>query len=112
MASMKQYRTIIKQVLAEYTRIPYAYGDLQCEAIFDENQDRYILMTLGWDRDRRVHGCLVHIDLTDHYIWIQRDGTEHGMALELVEAGIPKDRIVLAFHPPERRQYTDYAHVA
>ena len=42
-------------------------------------------------------------------IRIQRDNTESGIARELVEAGIPKDRIVLGFRPPEVRPYTDYA---
>ncbi|HBE21081.1 MAG TPA: hypothetical protein DEG17_05475 [Cyanobacteria bacterium UBA11149] len=28
---------------------------------------------------------------------------------ELVAAGIPKDRIVLGFHPPEIRHDTEYA---
>jgi hypothetical protein len=110
MPAMLEYRAIIKHVLLPYTRIPYAYGDLQCEGVFDDQQGRYVLMTLGWERGRRVHSCLVHIDVTDDYVWIQRDGTEHGVALELVKAGVPKDRIVLAFHPPDRRQYTDFAH--
>lgn len=33
--------------------------------------------------------------------WIQRDGTEYGITNELVAAGIPKDKIVLAFHPED-----------
>ncbi|NES43811.1 element excision factor XisI family protein, partial [Moorena sp. SIO2C4] len=28
---------------------------------------------------------------------------------ELVATGVPKDRIVLAFHPPEIREHTGYA---
>jgi hypothetical protein len=56
-----------------------------------------------------VHGCLVHIDILDGKLWIQRDGTEQGIATELVAAGIPKDAIVLAFHPPEIRPHTEYA---
>lgn len=35
--------------------------------------------------------------------------TLEGVAKELVKAGIPKDRIVLAFHPPEIRPHTEYA---
>jgi len=66
-------------------------------------------MTVGWLNDRRVHSSLVHIDIINDKIWIQRDGTEHGIAKELVAAGIPKDRIVLAFHPPEIRPHTEYA---
>jgi len=64
---------------------------------------------MGWDQGKRVHGCLVHIDIRDGKLWIQRDGTEQGIATELVAAGIPKDAIVLAFHPPEIRPHTEYA---
>jgi hypothetical protein len=66
-------------------------------------------MTVGWDRDSRVHGCLVHIDIVDGKLWIQRDGTEQGIATEPVAAGIPKSSIVLAFHRPEIRCHTEYA---
>jgi hypothetical protein len=41
--------------------------------------------------------------------WIQRDGTESGIAHDLEAAGIPKDRIVLAFRPPAVRPHTGYA---
>ena len=57
----------------------------------------------------RSHGCLLHLDIIDGKIWIQRDGTEDGVALELEEAGIPKTDIVLAWHPAKLRPYTDYA---
>ncbi len=45
----------------------------------------------------------------DGKVWIQRDGTQEGIALELEEAGIPKEAIVLGFKRPELRPYTDYA---
>ena len=66
-------------------------------------------MLVGREGIRRVHGCLVHVDIIDGKIWIQRDGTERGIARELVEAGVPKDRIVLAFHSPAKRQQTEFA---
>ena len=31
------------------------------------------------------------------------------MAQELVEAGVPKQDIVLAFHAPYKRKFTDFA---
>jgi hypothetical protein len=52
---------------------------------------------------------VIHIDLRDGKVWIQHDGTEDGVAGELVEAGIPRDRIVLAFHHPSKRKYSDFA---
>jgi len=42
-------------------------------------------------------------------IWIQHDGTERGVANDLVEWGVPKEAIVLAFHAPYRWQYTGFA---
>ena len=109
MAALDTYRQIIETILNEYTKIPYAYGNIQTEAVFDRNNDRYLLMNVGWDKDKRIHGSLVHIDIINGKVWIQRDGTEHGVAKELVKAGIPKDHIVLGFHPAEVRQYSEYA---
>lgn len=31
------------------------------------------------------------------------------VAEELLEAGVPKEDIILGFHPPEVRQYTDFS---
>jgi hypothetical protein len=42
-------------------------------------------------------------------LWVQRYGIKHGIARELLEAGVPKDRIVLAFRSPELRRSTDFA---
>ena len=102
-------RQAVERVLAVYTKIPYAHGDLRCESIFDREHDRYALVTHGWNAGKRVHFLLVHIDIVDGKIWIQKDNTEDGVALELVEAGIPKSQIVLAFRPPEVRMQTEYA---
>ena len=109
MAPLESYREIVEDVLAQHAQIPYAYGDIRSEEVFDRSRDRYLLVNVGWDEGRRVHGVLVHIDLIDGKLWIQRDGTEQGVANELVEAGVPKDRIVLAFRSAKLRQYTDYA---
>ena len=103
------YRQVIEQLLAEYARIPYAHGDVQRQTVFDRQGDHYLLMVVGREGLRRVHGCLVHVDIIDDKIWIQRDGTEWGIAQELVDAGVPKDRIVLAFRSPEMRRLGEFA---
>lgn len=108
MDSVTRYRQIVEQVLRDYARIPYAYGEIHRQVIADREGDHYLLMIVGWDHGR-VHGCLVHIDLIDGKCWIQRDGTEHGIANDLVAAGIPKDHIVLAFRDPELRRLTEFA---
>jgi XisI protein len=106
--SLDSYRSIIEQVLTEFSKYPYAYGQIERQLVFDRTRDHYLLMSVGWD-NQRVHGCLIHIDLIDGKCWIQRDGTETGIAHELEAAGIPKSRIVLAFRPPEIRPQTGYA---
>jgi len=109
MDSLETYREIVERVLSDYAAVPYAHGDFETEVVFDRDRDRYLLIDVGWDGKRRVHGCIVHIDIIDGKPWIQRDGTEQGIALDLEQAGIPKEHIVLGFREPELRQYTGYA---
>jgi hypothetical protein len=108
MDTAAHYRELIQKILSDYARIPYAHGDIRQETVFDTQRDHYLLVNVGWD-GRRVHGCLVHVDLIDGKFWIQRDGTEDSIATELEAAGVPKEHIVLAFHPAEVRPHTGYA---
>jgi ABC-type proline/glycine betaine transport system substrate-binding protein len=101
-------REHIRRILRRYAARRYAYGDIRNETVFDEENGRYLVMSQGWD-ERRVHGCLIHVEIIGDKIWIQRDGTEEGVANELVEAGIPKDRIVLGFWDPEARKLGEFA---
>lgn len=109
MDKLAKYRQAIIQALTEYTAIPYKYGDITCELIISQDKNRFILITQGWEKDTRVHGCLLHLDIIDNKIWIQRDSTEEGIATDLEAAGIPKSDMVLAFHPQRLRKYTEYA---
>jgi XisI protein len=47
MDTLDTYRQIIENVLIEYTTIPYAYGDIQTEAIFDRKNDRTFSLSPG-----------------------------------------------------------------
>ncbi len=110
MDTVNKYRKIIREILERYVGIEYANADIDNETLFDETKDRYAVISVGWTNEPgRSHGCLLHLDIVNGKIWIQRDGTEDGVALELEEAGVPKEDIVLAWHPPHLRPYTDYA---
>jgi len=52
---------------------------------------------------------VIHLDIINGKIWIQHDSTDWPVADALLEAGVPKEDIVLGFHPAEVRQYTDFA---
>lgn len=109
MAKIDEYRQHVRQILTEYSSHKPAYGDVEVETVFDVDHDRYQVVSAGWSNRRRVYGCSIHIDLKDDKIWIQYDGTEVGIANELVARGVPKQDIVLAFHAPYLRQFTEFA---
>lgn len=109
MDSLEQIRDVICDILTEYAQIPYSYGEIDRKTVFDRVSDRYLLMIVGWEGIKRVHGCLIHLEIISGKIWIQRDGTEDGIANDLLQYGIRKDQIVLGFRDPEIRQYTEFA---
>jgi len=109
MDTLDSYRDAVVRVLTEIAQIPDPNGEIRHEIICDRQNDHYLLMQVGWEGGARIHGVLIHVDLIDGKLWIQHDGTEWGIAEDLVAAGVPKDRIVLGFRPPQARKYTEYA---
>jgi len=79
------------------------------QLVIDTEHDHYQLVNVGWLNKRRIYGCILHIDIKDDKIWIQHNGTERFVAEELAALGIPKDQIVLGFHSPYKRQFTEFA---
>lgn len=104
-------RETVKQLLTKYAAIinRSPLPNQEVEVVFDELHDHYFLTTLGWRQDHRIKGNIVHIRLRNGKIWIEEDGLEEGIATDLLEAGIGKEEIVLAFHPPAMRPYTEFA---
>lgn len=109
MDNLEQTRKLIREILSQYATHCYLNGAIKNEIIFDAETDRYLVMMMGRENKKRVHGCLIHVEIIDGKIWIQRDGTQDGIASLLAENGIPKDKIVLGFKSPEMRQYTEFA---
>ncbi|WP_414528617.1 XisI protein [Nodularia chucula] len=104
-----QYRQIIKKILEDYADFLGNDEEVQIELVLDEKNDRYLLVESGWKNGYRIYGTLLHIDLIGHKLWIQHDGTEEGIANDLVAAEIPKAHIILGFKSPEIRKYTEFA---
>lgn len=109
--AVEQYRQFIKLILSERAQRAPIQKDAQeyeVQTIFDSEQDRYQLLYVGWRGNKRDFGCILYLNIKDGKIWIQHDGTEGGIANRLVEMGVPKQDIILAFHEPYVRQFTDF----
>lgn len=103
-----QYREYIQKLMTERANLVWDKR-IQAQTIFDTERDHYQLVYVGWRDSDRFYGVILHADIIDDKIWIQQDGTEQGLANQLVELGVPKHDIVLAFDPPNLRKYTDFA---
>lgn len=100
---------IVQQLLNNYANIPASdTADIHHEVVFDTKHHRYLLLSLGWLKGRRVHHVVMHIDIIDEQVWIQANNTDRLIAEELVEAGIPPQSIILGLQPPEVRPHTAY----
>jgi hypothetical protein len=110
MDKIERYRQIIRDLLLPLTERRYSGLNVTNEAVFDETNDRYVVVSVGWEGNvRRIYHSLVHLDIINGKVWIQRDGTEDGIGYDLEAAGIPKSDIVPAFHPENVRPHTGYA---
>lgn len=110
MDQINLYCKHIQELLTERAKRRSPNDSVTSETIFDTVNDRYLWVHIGWkNSNTRIYGCTLHVDLKDGKIWVQYDGAEDAIADQLVERGVPKQDIVLAYHAPYVRQYTEFA---
>jgi hypothetical protein len=109
MAELTEYQIKIQNLLTELAAYGSSDPDVESQLIFDVERNHYQLMHVGWRNQRRVYGCVVHLDIKDGKIWIQHNGTEFDIAIELAKIGIDKQNIVNGFHSSYMRQFTEFA---
>ncbi|MDJ1177626.1 XisI protein [Roseofilum sp. BLCC_M91] len=105
------YQTLIKNILTEYDRISAQVPDPDIDEIlmFDDERNQYLWFNIGWKDGRRIKAVSVYVRVKNEKIYIEEDWTEEGIATELLREGVPKEDIVLAFHSPETRKFTEFA---
>ena len=99
---------ITLEILNEYAKLPTS-SEMTRRLMVNADKTEFWLLKMGWNQRTRIHTTTAHIEIRDDLIWIHRDETEEGLAIELEAKGILKSRIVLAFHNPIVRSLTDYA---
>ncbi|MFN8487369.1 MAG: XisI protein [Caldilineaceae bacterium] len=110
-AKLEKYRVIIKEILTKYMELVNRHPkpDRERLIVFDETHDHYFLHTLGWEDINRIWNTTLFVRIRNGKFYIEIDWTEEGIATELLAAGVPKEDIVLAFHHPSMRPYTEFA---
>ena len=111
MDKLEQFRGIIKKILTDYYQLNVKSPNCTDEValVFDDTHHHYLLLVMGWNKDERIKSILIHLRLKNRKIWIEEDWTEEGVATDLLQEGVSRDDIVLAFHPPQVRHYTEFA---
>ncbi len=111
MEKVNRYREIIKRFMQEYAKFYTSESDDGVESVMlmDEERGHYGVVQFGWENGKRVKFITLYVRLKDGKFWVEQDLTEEGIATELLRAGVPKEDIVLAFHAPELRPYTEFA---
>ena len=109
MERLAKYREYIQQILTKYAKRFSSDDGVETQTIFDTDRDHYQVIYVGWHNRRRIYGPVLHLDIKDDKIWIQWNGTEDNIADELIEMGVSKQDIVIGFHPPYMRKFTDFA---
>jgi XisI protein len=102
--------TLITAYIDELLRVPVSHGDIAMESLIDTPRQRFAVLSVGWNDLKRVQSLVLYVALRGDKIYIEQDGTPApGLALYLIEHGIPQSSIVLASQHPRKRRNTAFA---
>ena len=98
-----EYRRIVREVLSEIAGYSNGHVPKGVDHVvsFDDENGQYLLMSIGWRGDKRVHSIPVYVRLKDGQVWIEDDWTDLVIADRLVAAGVSPEDLRLGFQPPQ-----------
>lgn len=108
METTSRYRRVITDILRALASIS-THDRAETLPIFDTTGDNYLVIDAGWDGIRRIHHIIAHLRIHNGKIWVEADNTDQQIVQHLLDAGIAKAEIVLAFYSPQKRPLTEFA---
>lgn len=108
MEIISRYRQVITRVLSDLAEAS-ARNAVEVLPLFDTVHDNYMVIDAGWRGVQRIHHIMVHLRIRNGKIWVEADNTDAAIVQQLLDSGISKAEIVLAFHSPQKRPYTEFA---
>ncbi|MHC5934405.1 XisI protein [Nostoc sp.] len=111
---IKAYLRAVKKELArnlddsvEFINLLY---DAQSNRLaFDETRDQYLWFRFGWDDKKQIQYIIIYLCIKNGKVWVEEDATNLCIVDDLLSAGIPQADIVLGFHHPSKRGFTEFA---
>jgi hypothetical protein len=107
---IKQYEQLILHYLAENELHTSESEGYERIVVSDKEHYYYQLLATGWATPTRfVNTIIIHFQIKPNgKIWLLKNNTELHPAEDLVKLSVPKEDIVLGFHPPQLRTYSGY----
>lgn len=108
MEALSRHRQAITSVLRNLAEAS-ASASTEILPVFDTVHDNYLLIDAGWDGVHRIHHLIAHLRIRNGKIWVEADNTDAQIVQRLLDIGVDKSEIVLAFHSPQKRPLTEFA---
>ena len=110
MGKLTDISASILSSFANYKELyPLSVTDMRSETLCANGDQHFQLIRMGWYKGKRVYKIIAHLELKADKIWIQEDNTEEGMAPFLLDQGMDKSQVVLAYFSEGHRAHTDFA---
>jgi XisI protein len=111
MDKLTYYKSVVLDLMNDIVKsFETASNPIKVQLIVDESHGQFLLYQNDWRNERRMYGAMLHLEVTSAAkIWLHHDGTDLVIAESLLEAGVPKEDIVLGFRAPVVRPDTGFA---
>ncbi|HEY9803134.1 MAG TPA: XisI protein [Leptolyngbyaceae cyanobacterium] len=115
MDKLDKYRSILKKILTEYYEMANTQVisnreiEVSDRLAFDEERNQYLWFRFGWDNKKLIQHIIIYLCIKNGKIWVEEDATNLCVVDDLLSAGIPQSDIVLGFHHPSKRGFTEFA---
>ena len=109
MDRIENYRRILQRVVKRHAQFQPANGDIQTHAVCDRETDEFMVIDSGWnEKGRRIYDVVLHFRLQDGIVHVERDNTDAEIVRELLDSGIAKDDIILAYNALPFQKLEDF----
>lgn len=96
---LENYRQILETVAKRRAGFQPANGEIKTHSVCDRESGEFMVIDSGWnEKGRRIYDVVLHFRLQNGIVHVERDNTDAEVVRELLESGIAKDDIRLAYN--------------